>query len=113
MKGLIFLVAALWISGCGYSARDNEMVGQVKKVTNQTPLICPDRVDTDISLGVMRGGVGSMSSQDLWLTVPNHDDQVVLKHAAEVGELIKITYSVARLTFCMEDHIVSHVEVTK
>lgn len=31
---------------------------QVKKVEHDTPLICPDQVNVDLSLGVMQNGVG-------------------------------------------------------
>ncbi len=109
----ILLFLALVVSGCGYSSMQSEMMGQVKKVANRTPLICNNRVDADISLGVMRNGVGSMSSQDVWITVPEKSDQILLKKAAESGELVKITYDIARVTFCWEDHIVTHVEVVK
>lgn len=113
-KAFGFLVLVVGLSGCfGYTAKDNELTGQVKKVTNQTPLICPDRVDADISMGVMRNGVGSMSAQDIWFSVPGKEDQAALRKAAESGEIVTVTYDVARVTFCMNDHIVTSVKPTK
>jgi hypothetical protein len=109
----VLILAALFITGCGYSARDNELIGQVKKVVHATPLICPDRYIVDVSLGVIRGGVGSMSSQDVWLTVDSDKAIETLKKANESGEIVKLKYDIARLTICKEDHIISAVEITK
>lgn len=112
MKFLI-LILALTMTGCGYSSRQNDAVGQIKKVVHQTPLICPERTDMDMSLGVMRNGVGSMSSQDLWFTLKDESQAKTLNEAAQTGAIVKLTYSVARLTFCTEDHLVDSVEVLK
>jgi hypothetical protein len=108
---LIFAMFAM--TACGYSARYSEMIGQVKKVARQTPIFCDDRVDADISLGVMRDGVGSMSSQDVWITVPNKEDQELLKRANESGELVKITYDDKRWTWCWHNQIVTKAELVK
>ena len=108
---ILSALSALIFSGClGYSARENELTGQVKKVVSRTPIVCSDRVDTDISLGVMRNGVGSMSTEDQWFTVPNQADQELLRKASESGALVKVTYDVIRITWCWEDHVVTHVE---
>lgn len=112
MKRFLIL-ATLALTACGYSARDNEMIGQVKKVARQTPIFCDDRVDADISLGVMRNGVGSMSAQDVWITVPNKEDQELMKRANESGELVKITFDDKRWTWCWHNDIVSKVELVK
>lgn len=106
----VFLIVALILMGCGYSSRNNESIEQAKKVVNQTPILCNDRVDADISLGVMRGGVGSMSTEDLWLTVPHESDQKLLIEAAAKGKLVKVNYDIKRITWCWNDHIVTHVE---
>jgi hypothetical protein len=112
-KSLLGLAVVVMLSGCGYSAVDNEFAGQVKKVVHQTPIFCAERYDTDISLGVLRNGVGSMSQEDVWLTVPNQDDQKLLKQAAETGQIVKVKYDVYRVTWCWQDHVVRGVELTK
>jgi hypothetical protein len=113
VKGFIVVVVALCLMGCGLSSTQNELVGQVKKVTNQTPLICPNRIDADISLGVMRNGVGSMSAQDMWFTVEKESDQELLRKAAEAGSIVKVLYDVHRVTLCQEAHRITHVELAK
>lgn len=101
------------LSGCGYSARENELIGQVKKVVRQTPLICSDRTDVDVSLGVFRNGIGSASKEDVWLTVPNQEDVNTLKSAAESGQPVKVLYDTARVAYCGKNNIVSKVELAK
>ena len=110
---IYLMICSLMISGCGYSSKQNDLTGQVKKVVSQTPLLCSDRTDVDVSLGVMKNGQGSMSSQDLWLSVKNDSDVAVLKQAASSGAIVNITYDVARFVWCWNDHIVSHVEISK
>ena len=107
---LAVLVAALSLAACGYSSRDSELIGQVKKVVRNTPIICSEYEDADISLGVLRNGVGSMSTQDIWMYVPNREDLAKLKKAAETGALVKIKYDVYRMTFCVDEHVVRSVE---
>ena len=46
------ILAMLALTSCGYSSKENEMIGQVKKVAHQTPIFCDDRVDADISPGI-------------------------------------------------------------
>lgn len=113
MKLLLLGLVTLCFAGCGYSSMDNEMIGQVKKVVKQTPIFCSYRDDVDVSMGVMRNGVGSMSSQDVWLTIGDSESLKILKAAADSGELVKIHYDVARITFCWEDHIIRKVELVK
>lgn len=113
MKIIFSLVAVLFVSGCGYSSVDNEMIGQVKKVVRNTPILCNEYHDADISLGVMRGGVGSMSTQDVWVYTDSKEDLAVLKKANENGALVKITYDVKRWTWCVDDHFVTKVELVK
>lgn len=108
---LIAGLGAALIAGCGYTSQDNEMIGQVKKVQKNTPLICPDYTSVDVSLGVMRGGVGSMSSEDVWLTVDATDNERKLREANESGKLVKIKFEVWRLVVCKKDHVVRSVEV--
>lgn len=92
-----------------FEAKDSELIGQVKKVINNTPIVCPDYVDADISLGILRNGVGSMSSEDVWVYVPEKNHQDILKQAAESGALVKITYNTRRFTFCMPSKIITAV----
>ena len=42
---LAVLVAALSLAACGYSSRDSELIGQVKKVVRNTPIICSEYED--------------------------------------------------------------------
>lgn len=113
MRKAIIAAALLMLSGCGNSSVDNELIGQVKKVSHVTPLLCFDYVDADISLGVMRNGVGSMSTQDQWLTVPREQDQKILAEAAQSGKIVKVTYRVARVMWCWNDHIVTSAEIVE
>lgn len=113
MKSVFLIALALVLSSCGYSSRNSELIGQVKNVSNETPLLCHNRVDADISLGIMRNGVGSMSKEDVWLTVPNAADQDLLKRANESGELVKVTYDIARVNWCWKNVVVSKVEIVK
>jgi hypothetical protein len=113
MKSSILILALVLLTGCGYSSTNNELVGQVKKVVHQTPLICPNRVDADVSLGVMRNGVGSMSTQDVWLTIDDSSLIPILMKAAETGQPVKITYDEKRVTFCKNDHLVTKAELTR
>lgn len=110
VAGLTVMIGVLLLGGCGYESKDNELVGQVKKVVHQTPIICPDYVKADISLGILRNGVGSMSTQDVWVTIGEGADSHLLEEAARTGKLVKVNYSVKRVTFCVPDHIVTRVE---
>ena len=111
MKRLFALSALVALSGCGLSSRNNEVIGQVKRVISQTPIVCPDRTDVDLSLGVIKNGVGSMSSQDKYFTVNSSDALDVLKKANESGAIVKITYNERRLTWCQEDAEVTKAEL--
>jgi hypothetical protein len=111
MRVKALVMAAALLAGCGYTSRGNDMIGQAKKVNHNTPLICPDFDDVDISLGVMQNGVGSMSTQDVWLYVPDRRDYQTLKEAVQKGAIVKITYDVQRVAFCVEQHIVTGVQV--
>lgn len=112
MKKLLTVLAALALTACGYSSRENEVVGQVKKVMFNTPLVCSDYYDVDLSLGVMRNGTGSMSTQDMWIVV-NKSDLDVLKQANADGGVVKIIYDTQRVSFCTNGMIATKVEVVK
>lgn len=105
----LFVVIML-IAGCGYSARNNEMMGQVKKVHHNTPIICRDYDSADVSLGVMRNGVGSMSTQDVEITIQSNEQLQLLQQATKSGKLVKITYDERRLTLCRPEIKVISVE---
>lgn len=105
------IICALFISGCGYSSMNNELTGQVKKVVAQTPIFCPRRTDVDVSLGVMRNGVGSMSHEDAFGTVTDPEAIGLLRQAAETGAIVKITYNMARIRFCEENREITKVEL--
>lgn len=115
-KGKFMILALAFLpllGGCGYSARDNEMIGQVKKVMRNTPLICPEYYDVDLSLGVLRNGQGSMSKEDVWLRVMNEADVTKLKDLADRGAIIKVKYDVRRATMCYTDHNLLYFEEVK
>ena len=111
MKYFIMILSMLLLTNCGYSSKNNELIGQVKKVVQNTPLLCDDYTDVDISLGVMRQGVGSMSSEDNYLYVEKDSDIAILKKANETGKLVKIIYDVKRFTFCVEGRKLKSVEI--
>lgn len=97
--------------GCGYSSVNNELVGQPKRTHNQTPVFCDDRTDVEVSLGVMRGGIGSISTHDTSLTVPNQKDVETLNQAIKDGKLVKIIYNTKRAAWCWEEEVVVSVNV--
>lgn len=114
MKKLLIILSILSLTACGYSIRDAELVGQVKKVITNTPLFCPNYIEADISLGVIRNGVGSMSTQDIWVVV-NKGDAEILKSAAENGEIVKINYDEERLmsAWCTSGRKATSVAISK
>ena len=111
MRKLIMILVIALVASCGYSSRDNEVVGQVKKVVHKTPILCYDQTNADLSLGVIRNGVGSMSTQDIWVYVSNADHEKILKQANETGKIVKVKYDVARVRWCSPDHLVTDVEI--
>lgn len=113
MKKFFSIVMLLSLVSCGYSAKNSEMIGQVKSVTNETPILCNERNDVDISLGVLRNGVGSMSAEDVFLTISNEKDLAVLKEANESGKLVKVVYDFKRWTWCWNQRIVKSVEIVQ
>ncbi len=103
---------AVCLTGClGYTSKGNDLIGQAKKASNETPVICSNFNAADLSLGVMRNGIGSMSTEDQWFYVPNRADFEILQKASESGAIVKVTYNVIRATFCIPDHEITHVEL--
>lgn len=113
IKHLFGAAALILLFGCGNSSTDGELTGQVKKVTHVTPLFCSDYYAVDISLGVMRNGTGSMSTQDMWLTIRDDRDMTFLRSAAENGQIVKVRYDTKRMAICTEEHILTSVVVAQ
>jgi len=111
MRKTILILIVAFMASCGYTSKDNEVVGQVKKVSHETPIFCYDHTATDVSLGVLRNGVGSMSTQDIWFYVANGDQEKVLKEANETGKIVKIKYDIARVRWCSPAHLITSVEL--
>jgi len=109
----LLMIAMLFsLSGClGYSSISSEVTGQPKRIQFLNNLLCPDFTTVDLSLGVMRNGVGSMSTEDDWFLIENNDLVAVLKTASENGSLVKITYDTRRFTFCVPERVVRTVTV--
>lgn len=104
---------ALGLAGCGNTDVDNELVGQAKKLANSTPIVCMDYKAFEVSLGIMRAGTGSMSTQDMWLTVTNENDLATIKKAVETSALVKIHYNSRRFAPCSEDHWLTSIEIVQ
>lgn len=102
-----------WGSSCGYTSRDSEVIGQVKKVQRNTPMFCDDYDAVDVSLGVMRGGVGSYSTEDIWMFVTPAQAKE-LSALQKTNSVVRFTYDERRLVNCVPtDHIVrSFVDVS-
>lgn len=97
---------------CGLSAREVTGSGQVKRVIKNTPLLCPDHYMVDISMGVMRDGVGSMSTHDISMFI---EDKFVdgLKDAAEKGQLVEFTYDKRRASWCIDEDRLTSFKIVK
>lgn len=111
MKRLILISLFLGLTSCGYSSVNNEITGQVKKIVNHTPLLCMNHRTADISLGVMRNGVGSMSTEDVIVFIDGGTQLKTFQQAVDSGKLIKLNYMIKRFTFCVPDHIVQSIEI--
>ncbi len=109
-----YIASLLFLSNCtGYSVTDADLTGQVKKIKHENPVICPEYTVVDVSLGFTKDGVGSMSTQDLWLVVESKDMEKKLHDAMINNKIVKVTYKVARLVFCTEDAFAVSVEELK
>jgi outer membrane lipopolysaccharide assembly protein LptE/RlpB len=103
MNRIFYLAAIVLLTACGYSHRDNDLVGQPKSVESTTPLICPDQHVLHLSLGVMRHGVGSMSTEDIQINIPDARLVPVLQSVVESGKLINARTNEARFRWCNEE----------
>lgn len=99
--------------GCGNSSVDNELVAQPKRMHNETPIICGDRVDVDLSMGFMKDGVGSMSTHDTTMLVGNYKHKEILDEAIQNNKLVKVRYDQRRVVMCGPDQIITNVEIIK
>lgn len=117
LAGVALTCLALILGTCtagfhlGWSSFDNEVVGQVKRVHMNTPILCLNYTDADISLGVLRNGVGSMSTEDKWFWVSDPSAAKLLKQAQDSGALVRVSYNVARFRWCVEREMVTKVEI--
>jgi len=109
-KYLCLVLVILLTSSCGYSSRSNDLTGQVKFVTNKTPIICDDFSEVSLSLGVVRNGVGSMSTQDMDMEVPAQLVDSIVK-AKDNGKLVKVVYDTRRFSWCRPQYVVRKVEI--
>jgi len=99
--------------GCaGWSAKEVTGSGQVKRVWKETPIICPDYHMIDISLGIMRNGIGSMSGHDMFLYLPDKD-VAGLKKAAEDSSIIDFTYDRRRFSWCANSDRMTSFKIQK
>jgi hypothetical protein len=96
----LFLAALPSCYACGNSTTDSEVTAQVKKVIRRTPLVCPDYVEVDVSLGVMRNGIGSMSHEDMKLRLMDESQVPALEKAAKDGAIVTLRYDEARMYMC-------------
>src|ERR1700733_6406391 len=99
------------VVACGDTSTGNGMIGQAKKVAHNTPIFCENYDAFDLSLGVMENGTGSMSTQDIWLTVLDPTLLPTLKKAVQTGAIVKVTYDEWRFAPCKYNHVVRSVEI--
>lgn len=64
-------------------------------------------------MGIMRNGVGSMSTKDMTLTIWNKADLAVFDQAARDASIVEVTYSTWRFAPCREDDVVQYVKLAK
>lgn len=105
------LVLIILTISCGYSHRDNEIVGQPKSVESTTPIFCPEQNILHMSLGVMRNGVGSMSVQDILINIPDSTLVPKLKKVVEEGKIINAKTNEARFRWCNQEKELVSFEV--
>lgn len=103
MKKRLMIGLLLCAVGCGYSHRDNDLVGQPKSVESTTPLLCPDQHILHMSLGVLRNGTGSMSTEDIRINIVDAHLVPALQLAISKGSLITARTNEARFRWCNEE----------
>lgn len=103
MRHAAFGLALSLLAGCGYSHLGNDFIGQPKAIESTTPLFCPDQHVLHLSLGVMRHGVGSMSTEDIRINIPDDNLVPVLQGVVKAGKLINAETNEARFRWCNEE----------
>ena len=110
-RALLMLLFCV-LSGCfGFSSVSNIVIAQPKKVEAKTPLIAPDYHELDASLGVMRGGVGSMSAEDAQYVITDPTQETLLVRAVDQGKLVRIFYDNKRIAWLTPENIIRKVEL--
>jgi hypothetical protein len=99
------------LAGCGNVSVDGEAIGQAKKLTKTTNLFCPDYYSFDMSLGVMQNGTGSISKEDIWMTVDDARLIPAINAAVARGAVVKARYNQRRIPFCSDSYILTGIEV--
>lgn len=106
MKILILIIMIISLVSCGMSEVGTKGTVQIKRIHKITPMIaCSDYYVLDASLGIMTKGVGSMSTQDIDLTISKQQAtelEVLLAHGKSI---VNVTYDTRRLTFCEEERV--------
>lgn len=102
MNRALCLLVFLMLASCGYSQVNNELIGQPKSIESTTPLICPNQNILHLSLGVMRHGVGSMSTEDVLISIPDDNLALRLQPVVKAGKLINAQTNEARFRWCNE-----------
>jgi hypothetical protein len=97
---------------CGWSTKEITGSGQIKRVGKITPIFCPDYYEADISMGVMRNGVGSMSTQDMFLFI-EEKDVAALRMAVQSSAIIDFTYDERRFAWCVDRHRMTSFKIQK
>ncbi len=90
--------------GCGgWWSRDNITTGLVKKVTLDTGIFCPDYYRAEISLSLIHGNFGDLSTKDLDIYIPN-DLVLDMKKAVKDSAIINFTYDERRAINCVDHY---------
>lgn len=99
--------------GCGgWRSLEVTGSGQVKKVGKETPIFCPDYYEVDISMGVMRNGVGSMSTHDMRLYLMEKDVEA-MKEAAKTSAIVDFSYDTRRFAWCVTSDRMTSFKIQK
>lgn len=97
---------------CGWSGREISGTGQVKRVGLESNIVCPDYYEVDISLGIMRNGVGSMSTHDMKFFIP--DGMVKdFRTFAEKSSIVNFSYDERRSPWCVNQHRITSFKIAE
>lgn len=117
----IAILASITIIGCsggmndgcgGWSEKEISGTGQVKRVGLQNNIVCPNYYEADISLGIMRNGVGSVSTHDMVFFIP---DSMLkdFRTYSEKGSIVNFTYDVRRFDWCVNEFRLTSVKLAE